>query len=51
VSPCMSRLGELGSPERDLQILGLFYARQYCTKNPLRPQLTPIQLDNFTITE
>jgi len=51
MSPCMSRLGEPGSPERELQVLGLFYAHKHYTRNPKRSLNTPIQFDNLTLTE
>ena len=51
MSPCMSRLGEPGSPERELQVLGLFYAHKHCTRNPICSLNTPIQFDNLTLTE
>ena len=50
VSPCMSRLGKTRPPERELQVLILFYALKHCISEPQTLPNTPIQFINITLT-
>ena len=49
--PCMSRLGEPSSPERELQVLALIRAHTHCNRTQLPSQNIPIQFDHIAPSE